>query len=58
MTWYEASKDLWEIIDIIADDLIGDAAWEEGDATWDTSARSALTTEPTAVPLHSKPAKV
>jgi len=41
MTWYEAANDLWEIIDIIADDLIGDAAWEEGDATWDTTTKTA-----------------
>jgi len=33
-------KYLWEIIDDIADDLIGDAAWEEGDATWDTSVKT------------------
>ncbi|GAH42944.1 unnamed protein product, partial [marine sediment metagenome] len=26
--------------DTIADDLIGDAAWEEGDATWDTSVKT------------------
>jgi len=40
MGWYEASNDLWEIIDIIADDLIADAAWEEGDATWDTTTKT------------------
>jgi len=40
MVWYEAANDLWEIIDTIADDLIGDAAWEEGDATWDTSVKT------------------
>jgi len=40
MVWYEASLDLWEIIDIIADDLIGDAAWEEGDVTWDTTTKT------------------
>ena len=40
MVFYEAAGDLWEIIDIIADDLIADAAWEEGDATWDTSVKT------------------
>jgi len=40
MVWYEAAGDLWEIIDIIANDLIGDAAWEEGDATWDTTTKT------------------
>jgi len=40
LTWYELSKDLWEIIDQIADDLIGDAAWQEGDPTWDTTTKT------------------
>ncbi len=40
MTWYAAANDLWEIIDIIANDLIALAAWEEGDATWDTSVKT------------------
>jgi len=40
LTWYELSKDLWEIIDQIADDLIALPEWEEGDATWDTTTKT------------------
>ena len=40
MTWYDSVGKLYEIIDIIANDLIALADWEEGDATWDTTVRT------------------
>jgi len=41
MTFYQLTKNLWEIIDVIADDLIATAAWQEGDATWTTAVKTA-----------------
>jgi hypothetical protein len=41
MTFYQLTKNLWEIIDDIANDLIATAAWQEGDATWTTAVKTA-----------------
>jgi len=41
MGYTASAKYLWEIIDQIADELIALPEWEEGDATWDTTTKTA-----------------